>query len=73
MADSGFPDFLIAPREFLARIGGAARGHCGLRNARNDEKAKPVRNDHRFDPSRAKSDLLRPTKAKSNLIKGKSF
>jgi hypothetical protein len=53
--------------------GGAARGHCGLQNARNDEQAKPVRNGRRTKLSRARSDHLKANQGKSSQIKPKHF
>jgi len=54
-------------------VEGAAHGHRGMQNARNDDRAKPVRSDRQsgqIRPNPTKSDQIRPNAAKSNQVKG---
>jgi len=58
---------------------GAARGHGGLRNARNNEKAKPVRNDRlskgiQTDQAhfKIKAEAVRAKLARTNLDIGRA-
>jgi len=40
------------PSKCRMQNAGAARGHRGLQNARNDDQAKPVRIDRQPEPNR---------------------
>src|SRR6266852_8174079 len=47
------------------RHAGAGHGHyLGLRNARNNEKAKPMRNDRQANPNPTKSDQIKSNQTK---------
>src|SRR5713101_5636089 len=49
-------------------VEGAAHGHRGMQNARNDDRAKPVRSDRQsgqIRPNPTKSDQMRPNQIRS--------